>query len=918
MANPSGASLLFNVDLYGIGFGSSDTDPAGFPTNLVFKNTDVPNAGDTVIATNLYTIGEVAVNNIKNTSSPKVGTGTTPANFDWINANLAAFLNTRPAGAAGRYAFLRLNHDSAQSTWSSPPIEDGARLSNGEWAGFNCGNSGNNFELRLSYTPLGQFVTNFTVSPAVIEAGEQATLSWTLDAGVTNVVITPEVGNVTGITTGGVGSTLVSPTNDLTYTLEAYKNGQSQLATVRLVVTRSLATSLLDIWEPSVTRVTFDAAPGAILGWTSAVGRAVADVTNEFGLSLSVNKGIYVTNATPNGKPAIQFNDTMLRGADTNNPLADSLEFTVAMVMKVDTNNPPTANANHNWQANHGIVDSSGSAIINDWGVALRSTGQIIAGTEGGIGDSNLSSAVGESVIDGFYHIVIFQWNDGVSNVLYIDDSAPVANNGGSTPRTTNPLSFGSRANNTTFDTGAYFRGNLAEVRFYNDAVSSNSVVQLRDELAAKYGLILNPDFVTDFTATPSAITNGGSSTLNWVVDAAVTQILLNPGNIDVTGQTVGGVGSTSVSPTTDTVYTLTAYQNGYSESATTAVEVQLGLAGTLVDYWEAQLGDVGFLSYPLPESLSSWTSKSNRIAYHTFGALQTPPSFVTNAAPSGAPGVYFTNGFFAYDPLGAGVSNPVGGLSEFTLAVVFKVDTNELPVLAGNNWYNSAGLVDAEQVGAVTADWGSGIKANGGVAFGIGGSTGGIGDTTVATPGTVNVLDNQWHVLVGQWGPGGINTYIDQQGPSANTTVPTAVRNDANLLIGAINGADLTATNNTVSKFFRGWISEIRFYNDKVSASAVAELFAGLGTKYGITYPSPIPETPTNLVAQFTADTVTLTWPTDYQGWVLQSQTNTLGAGLQTGTNAWHDVPGSEAVTTTNFTIYQTNPAVLYRLRYP
>jgi fibronectin-binding autotransporter adhesin len=59
------------------------------------------------------------------------------------------------------------------------------------------------------------------------------------------------------------------------------------------------------------------------------------------------------------------------------------------------------------------------------------------------------------------------------------------------------------------------------------------------------------------------------------------------------------------------------------------------------------------------------------------------------------------------------------------------------------------------------------------------------------------------------------------------------------------------------------------------------------------------------------------LSWPTNL-GWILQSQTNTLNTGLVTNSNAWFDMPGSAAVTSTNLSINPTNPSVFFRLRLP
>ena len=77
----------------------------------------------------------------------------------------------------------------------------------------------------------------------------------------------------------------------------------------------------------------------------------------------------------------------------------------------------------------------------------------------------------------------------------------------------------------------------------------------------------------------------------------------------------------------------------------------------------------------------------------------------------------------------------------------------------------------------------------------------------------------------------------------------------------------------------------------------------------------SSIPTTPTNVTFKVGDGTLTLSWPADYIGWRLLSQTNSLEVGLSTN---WVEVPGSSA---TNSVIITNNPGVpveFYRLVYP
>jgi fructan beta-fructosidase len=59
----------------------------------------------------------------------------------------------------------------------------------------------------------------------------------------------------------------------------------------------------------------------------------------------------------------------------------------------------------------------------------------------------------------------------------------------------------------------------------------------------------------------------------------------------------------------------------------------------------------------------------------------------------------------------------------------------------------------------------------------------------------------------------------------------------------------------------------------------------------------------------------LTLSWPTNYLGWILQEQTDNLDAGLSTN---WVDIAGSANATTTSIQISPANPAVFFRLSPP
>ena len=76
----------------------------------------------------------------------------------------------------------------------------------------------------------------------------------------------------------------------------------------------------------------------------------------------------------------------------------------------------------------------------------------------------------------------------------------------------------------------------------------------------------------------------------------------------------------------------------------------------------------------------------------------------------------------------------------------------------------------------------------------------------------------------------------------------------------------------------------------------------------------TPVPSVGTNLSASFVASTITISWPSAYVGWILQ--TNTVGLGNPA---AWGDVPDSLTHSQMTFpTGVPNTPAEFFRLRHP
>ncbi len=75
----------------------------------------------------------------------------------------------------------------------------------------------------------------------------------------------------------------------------------------------------------------------------------------------------------------------------------------------------------------------------------------------------------------------------------------------------------------------------------------------------------------------------------------------------------------------------------------------------------------------------------------------------------------------------------------------------------------------------------------------------------------------------------------------------------------------------------------------------------------------TPVPSARTNISATLTSSGITVSWPSAYVGWILQ--TNTVGVGNPA---AWGDVPGSDSQSQITLPASASSPAEFFRLRHP
>jgi hypothetical protein len=138
------------------------------------------------------------------------------------------------------------------------------------------------------------------------------------------------------------------------------------------------------------------------------------------------------------------------------------------------------------------------------------------------------------------------------------------------------------------------------------------------------------------------------------------------------------------------------------------------------------------------------------------------------------------------------------------------------------------------------------------------------------------------------------------------------------------LTGNNVNGTVDQVHATIQFQNAAIQEWSDEMDSSG-ADYFIG-GTHYprGVTSalwwlnaannpPNPLPSTGTNIAAMISGRSFTVSWPSDYVGWILQTNTVDVGNNVY-----WGDVPGSQ--TNGQMTFPTTNPAIpteFFRLRH-
>ena len=226
----------------------------------------------------------------------------------------------------------------------------------------------------------------------------------------------------------------------------------------------------------------------AVTSWPRQGG---ADAWSNSGGNGATGTATLAHNATPTGKAAIDFPGTArLALPAASNPVSNETAFTVAMVVRADTAGTGTETG---WSANTGLLDADDAGTVNDWGLALASTGKPGLG----VGNPDTTQyAAATSISDGQWHVVVATWDgsevtgDAVGNdknlSVYVDGLANAARR-----QAAEFLNVGRNAVTLTLggSRGAarFLDGRIAEVRMYRGALDEAAVGTLIQEMKSTH-----------------------------------------------------------------------------------------------------------------------------------------------------------------------------------------------------------------------------------------------------------------------------------------------------------------------------------------------------------------------------------------------------------------------------------------------
>jgi len=411
------------------------------------------------------------------------------------------------------------------------------------------------------------------------------------------------VGN-TNVQTFNVGILAVGTAN-LTVSSSSYNNGTLAIGGL------SPATLIEDFHASSLTNLNSNVPVSngdPITAWAGDLNNTWVWQPN-FGVDPT-----FLAQGTPALTPAIDFQGGSLYiPGGTSALVAGRTNFSVALVFEADA--PGVGQSGAQWGSQTGIIDDTpvGSVVGNYFGISLSDSGDISAG----LGGASITTIckTNYDLVTSTYHVAVVSYDTLNGRMrLSVDDQPTVISS--------SPISNGTMADldialggNSYEASTRYFSGAIAEMRFYDGALTVAQATNLIYVLKTNYSILYPSEVSVTLTPANATLFGGSNTILTLTIPQAanashavtVTVTNNNPGIVSLQGA-VGDVltvtfssGATNSQPVVVTGLgagqaSLTYASPGLVAGSSATINVLLGVSVTQITG-----GDPGDGFAPLP-----------------------------------------------------------------------------------------------------------------------------------------------------------------------------------------------------------------------------------------------------------------------------------------------------------------------------